>query len=147
MKTLNLSLLLVVLFFAMSCKKNADVIDVQVGISVLTADGRNALAAPALYDASNISIYHIVNGQPQLYVTPAVNGGKPFDITGSPGYEKLKIYLHFDRSTPTTLTLIKFGNSKMDTISGEFRFVDSSVYLEKAWFNGVSKPKAFNIVR
>ena len=147
MKTFKLCLLLVTLFLTVACEKKADNISNAIVVSVLTADGKNALAAPVLYNESNISIYHIVNGQRQQYLTPAFNGGPPYEITGSPGYEKLSVYLHFERNTPTTLTLIKFGNAKMDTLKGEFSFEDGSVMIKKVWFNGVLQPRAFSIVR
>lgn len=147
MKTFKLCLLLVTVFLTISCKKKSDFIDTDVLISVLTADGKNALAAPALYNESNVSLYYFNNGQPQLHTTPAFNGGPPYEITGSPGHEKLNVYLHFERNTPTVLTLIKFGNAKMDTLKGEFSFEDGSVMIKKVWFNGVLQPRAFSIVR
>ncbi|SFG99872.1 hypothetical protein [Pedobacter insulae] len=62
--------------FAVACKKKSSVLDADVSISVLTADGKNALSSPALYNASNISAYHIVDGQPQRYLTPSLGGAQ-----------------------------------------------------------------------
>jgi hypothetical protein len=84
MKTFKLCLLLTTLFLTIACEKKSDFIDTDVLISVLTADGKNALSAPALYNESNISVYYFNNGKPLLHTTPAFNGRRAYEITGSP---------------------------------------------------------------
>lgn len=148
MKILKFALLLTASFSIFACKKKSDIIAANVNVTVLTTDGKNALEAPALYDASNINVYHIVNGQPQLYVAPEIAGRKAFDIVkNAAGKNIIRFYLQYVKNEPTTLTLVKFGNTRMDTIKGEFRFVDASVFCDKVWFNGVSKDIDFSIIK
>lgn len=148
MKTLKYSLLLFVFFVIVSCKKKSDYISAHVDLTVLTQDGRNTLSSPAIYDEKNIRVYHVINGQSQLYTDPIYNGGKPYMLLKDKGLpDKIRVFLYYDKDEPTSLTLIQFGDKKIDTIKGEFRYTESSVVCEQVWFNGVAKPHVFSITK
>jgi hypothetical protein len=149
MKTLNLTFLsILVLSLFASCKKKSTEIYAHVDIKVLNHQGLNLLNAPAVYDKNNIEVYHVKNGIAQLYVQPPYNAGAAFIlIKDADGKDGIRVFLDYKKDEPTSLTLVKFGNTKIDTIKANFRFDGSSVFCEQVWFNGVPKPQAFEIVK
>lgn len=149
MKTLNLTFLsILVLSLFASCKKNSTIIEAAVSMQVVNQQGVNLLNAPAVYDKNNIEVYHVKNGVPELYVQPPYNAGPAFSLLkDAEGNQRIAVFLYFDRNERSSLTLVKFGNTKIDTIKANFRFDESSVFCEQVWFNGVPKPQAFEIVK
>jgi hypothetical protein len=145
------SLLMLLLF---SCEKKYGVdISNTIDITVLNTQGQNLLAAPAVFTKSNIDIYHIVNGQAQLFDNSNLPTDGDFDYKGfkiiDEGASRIRIYLDYDvnRKETTSLTLVKFGTSKMDTLKGEFAFEGRSVSLRKVWLNGVLQTREFSLVK
>lgn len=138
MKTLSTLLFSFILLFCISCKKNVDTVSRTVDITVLNQQGQNLLASPALYTKENINIYYVVNGQAQLYTGP--NKGfffsTDYNTTAAPW---MRIDLNFDRKEKYPLTLIKFGNTKTDTIKAKFKITKHLIELQTIWFNGVQQ--------
>ena len=139
-----------VFFSLISCeKKNSnDYVSLDMDITVLNNEGDNLLSGSGIYNKNNINIYHIVNGQPQLYYDPNLKADKGFLlIDDGKGKNMIRVFANYIANEPSTLTLIKFGNSKMDTIKCEFSVEGSSLSTSKIWFNGELKSKQFTIIK
>lgn len=149
MKTSQRLLLSLGVFLLVSCeKKSADVKSNSVDVTVLNQQGQNILTAPAVYDKSNIEVYNVISGQAQLVNVPNLAADKGFLLLDKgTGKEIIRVVLNYDPTKSTALTLIKFGNTKIDTIKGEFTFSGNTVLLKKVWFNGVEKSSVFSIVK
>lgn len=138
---LALSLLaLTTIFFA--CKKqiNSTIVDTFIDILLVNDQNQNLLAAPAIINSSDISLYYVVNGEPQLFNKPTANAPKGFLIIKDPdGRTLLRIFPN-DSKEKFPITLLKIGNSKMDTIKCE-NDKKGSHYLSsiRVWHNGVLK--------
>jgi len=118
-----------------SCKNNSTVIDTGISIDVLDQQGQNLLTNPATYTKDNIEVYYVVNGQAQLYDKPNLGISKGFIISkGINGNNDFRVYLNFNRKERYSVTLVKFGTSKTDTIKAKFKFTRESVFKEKITF-------------
>jgi hypothetical protein len=148
MKALQQWSLCLWIFLLVSCQKGGVINSNFVDIIVLNQQGQNILAAPAVYEKSNIEVYKIINGQAQLVNEHKFLADKGFILLNKDtGKEAIRVILNYDGKKSTALTLIKFGNTKIDTIRAEFRFPGNSVILEKVWFNGVRKSGTFSIIK
>lgn len=151
MKILKLTLASILLFCLYSCNSGNNcctIIDVGVNLTVLNPQGQNLLADPAVYTKSNIETYHMINGQAQLFNRPNLDADKGFLILKeSNGKETIRIFAYHNMKEKISRTLIKFGNTKMDTIDCEFKFSGASVLIQKVWYNGELKSKQFAVVK
>ncbi|MGF1923214.1 MAG: hypothetical protein ACQUHE_03470 [Bacteroidia bacterium] len=150
MKSILLSIVSFALLCLFSCERKdcCTVISSAVEITVLNQQGKNLLAEPAVFAKGDIEKYDVVNGAPQLYNQPHLDADKGFllikDVAGK---ERLRLFLYHNKEEKRSRTLIKFGNTKMDTVDCEFRYSGSSVFLEKVWLNGESKTPQFIIMK
>ncbi|MES2417571.1 MAG: hypothetical protein V4541_05255 [Bacteroidota bacterium] len=149
MKQLKLTLLTSMLFFFVACEKSAkDVYLTHIDIAVLNQQGQNLIGAASTYNESNIKIYQIINGQPQLYNEPNLDADKGFSIINvETGNEKIRVFANYMIRQPKSEILIKFGNTQVDTINCEFSINEGSAFLEKVWYNGVLKSREFTIIK
>ena len=136
MKTLsNLTILLIFLFYT-SCKNSVPPA-ISVDITVLNQQGQNLLGPPAVYTKENIDLFYVVNGQAQPY---NANSNKGFFFIPDNNLHRIRIDLNFDRKEKYPLTLVKFGNSKIDTIKAKFSFkLQSMPRIQAIWLNGIEK--------
>lgn len=150
MKSILLTILSMALICLFSCEKKncCSVISNAVEITVLNQQGKNLLAEPAVFTKGDIETYHVVNGKAQLYNQPNLDADKGFLLIKEVvGKERLRLFVYHNKEEKRPRTLIKFGNTKMDTIDCEFRYSGSSVFLEKVWLNGESKTPQFIITK
>ncbi|RZK60494.1 MAG: hypothetical protein EOO91_01265 [Pedobacter sp.] len=149
MKTLNLLFLSVLTgFLVSSCEKNSKEIYAHVDIKVINSQGANLLSTPAVFNNNNIAVYFVKDGKAELYNQPSPNDNKGFIlIKGADGSDAIRLFLNYKQDEPTALTLIKFGDTKIDTVKGEFSFEEGSVFLKRVWLNDMAKPMSFEIVK
>lgn len=148
MKAFYLTALMLSLSILPSCDKDkSNVIGNNIEIVVKNQQGQD-LIANGTYDKSNINVYYIVNGQPQRYNEPLMGADKGFLLFKDfAGVDKIRIYTDYKKGETTSHTLIKFGNSKPDTIKSEFSISGNSVMLNKIWHNGILKQREFTIIK
>ena len=136
-------------FLLSSCEKNSKEIYAHVDIKVINSQGANLLSTPAVYNENNIAVYFVKDGKAELYSQPNQNDNKGFLlIKGADGSDAIRLFLNYKQDeSSTALTLIKFGDTKIDTVKGEFSFEEGSVFLKQVWFNDKAKPMNFEIVK
>lgn len=145
MKTLTTLIFSLIVLTCTSCKKAGDNLAITVDITVLNQQGQNLLASPALYTKDNIDLYYVVNGQAQPY---SASTNKGFFFNTDNNLQWIRIDLNHDTKVPYPLTLVKFGNAKIDTIKAKFKYTESSTILETVWFNGVKQnSNVFTIIK
>ena len=146
--TYLLSVSILLIFILTSCEKKITNIDAFVNIKVLNKQGENLLSASGVYNKSNIEVYYVIDGKAELFNKPNFDEDKGFALfKDAAGNDIIGVGLNFNRKERSALTLIKFGNTKIDTIKADFRFVGSSVFCEQVWFNGSAKQRSFEIVK
>lgn len=138
---LALSLLALTTIF-IACEKdiNSTYIDTSISILLVNEQNQNLLAPPAIINSSDINLYYLVNGVPQLFNKPTADAPKGFLINKDPeGRTLLRIFPN-DSDEKFPITLLKIGNSTMDTIKCE-NDKKGSHYLSsiRVWHNGVLK--------
>ncbi|RYG22135.1 MAG: hypothetical protein EOO07_00745 [Chitinophagaceae bacterium] len=109
--------------------------------------GQNLLVSPAMFTKSNIETYHVINGQAQLFNQPNLDADKGFLVLEGTTGKIIRIFPYFNKNEKISRTLIKFGDTKIDTIDCEFTFSGSSVLLQKVWYNGTLKSRQFAVVK
>lgn len=149
MKKLSALLFLLMFTLLIACEKNAAIsISNSVSFSVLNVQGQNMLSTSGGFNKDNIFVYYVVDGKAKLYNQPNLTASKGFNLFGGDGNNGvIQVFLNYEMNVPTSLTLVKFGNTKIDTIKSEFSFENNSVHLRKVWFNGELKSNAFTIVK
>ncbi|MES2651959.1 MAG: hypothetical protein V4663_09465 [Bacteroidota bacterium] len=120
-------------------------INVHVDLKINNSQGQNLLATPATFDKKNIEVFYVVDGKPERYDRPNLDASGAFilfdDLSG------IRVFLNHNKDEKRPVTLIKFGNTKTDTISAEFTRNGSSTQLKKVWLNGVLKERSFMIIK
>jgi hypothetical protein len=145
MKTLTTLIFSLIVLSFISCKKTGDYFAYTVDVTVRNQQGQNLLSAPALFTRDNIVIYHVLDGKAEIYNPNEKNG---FQLINDTKTDIIRIDLNFDRKVPYPLTLVKFGNTKIDTIRAKFNYSASSTELVSVWYNGVAQSsKTFTIVK
>ncbi len=151
MRIFKLSLFLFVLFCLFSCEESktcCTIINNEINLSVQNQQGKNLLSSPALFTKNNIETYHVINGKAQVFSQPNLDAEKGFLLLkDGNGKEFVRVFPYYNKKEKTSLTLIKFSDTKTDTLECEFKFSGSSVLLQKVWYNGVLKSNQFAIVK
>lgn len=132
MKFLKLTGALLLFFSIVSCEKDkATVIEGSVTLTVMDSQGNNLL--PTVYNEDNIKVYHVINGQAELFYNPKYDKyTKGFIMDKYPsGNYVIHVFLNINRPAKTTLTLVKFGDSKTDTLTLKYKYRGSSAFIEK----------------
>ncbi|RYG21724.1 MAG: hypothetical protein EOO07_01865 [Chitinophagaceae bacterium] len=148
MKTLITIVISLIVLFCTSCKNSINP-QSSVDITVLNQQGENLLVPPAGYSKENIDLSYIVNGEAKLYTSLFSHGSKGFFLIPDLNLHKIRIDLNHDRKEKYPLTLVKFGNTKVDTIKAKFNYIrQSTPIIQAVWLNGVEKDiKGFIIVK
>lgn len=143
MKTfLQKALLIILILPVISCGKPIANLDTRIDFRVVNAQGQNLLNTPGGYNKNNINLYYVIYGHTRLYSQPKLDADKGFMINDS----TITVYLNHLRYEKTSLTLIKFGDSKTDTIEAKFKFTGNySTHLEKVWYNGKRQDPPYKI--
>lgn len=130
MKKITCSILALVLFSLVSCKKpGSSSFSVNIGISVVNPQGEDLLNS--VYTKDNITLSHIIDGK-----------NVPYKYGDGDGIYKdgLHVLNIFPGSLKEpSITLIQFGTLKPDTIRREFSRGEHNVDIAKIWFNGELK--------
>lgn len=150
MRVFRISLFSIVLFCLLSCEGSTNcctIIDRDVNLTVQNQQGQNLLVSPAMFTKSNIETYHVINGQAQLFNQPNLDADKGFLVLEGTTGKIIRIFPYFNKNEKISRTLIKFGDTKIDTIDCEFTFSGSSVLLQKVWYNGTLKSRQFAVVK
>lgn len=139
MKNLLIFLAMIPLLLS-SCKKGTTdktVIDIGVDISYKDNLGNDLLdpATPNYFSASNIHVYHLINGVKTEVYNPMMDSPRDFMIYKN---DSLNQYVLGVSLTANTV-LLQLNENITDTITCTIDKGDNYEIVKKIWYNGVPK--------
>lgn len=142
----QLILLLMISFF--SCNSNdenqpsATNLDVGVSFYVLNENGEDLLNPnnQNSIDITNLKIYELINGEEVEINNPNSDAPKGFSVVSPEGkYDKyrLDLTLNILEKSNTTITLLKWSESDLDSFKTELEKGEDYIICKKIWVNDI----------
>ncbi len=149
MKTITATLVFAILTLSSCSKSNDDEPQIQhsinrgVEISLKNINGEDLLDPnkPNSYNAENIKLYYLINGEKQEVFDQNMDYPRNFLIFKHESEYRIRIFQN-DTETeiePLPITFVEWNATDTDTLQAEFYKADGLIQVIKTWFNGELK--------